>query len=138
RLALIEPVRPAEVARVHLVRAPRPAELLLMALDLVERGEQRPGLLSRTTPLQRPPSVSNARIASIVAVPPRVTRRGGVRFSAIRKPFGRARAAHCFSALTTTSRPPSVWIVQVSASTSRQWQSGGNRARKPASLGAAS
>ena len=41
---LIEPVRPAEVARVHLVRAPRPAEVLLMALDLVERGEQRPGL----------------------------------------------------------------------------------------------
>src|SRR5438132_4996559 len=93
--------------------------------------------MSRTTPLHQPPSASNATKASIASVPARVTRRGGVRFSAIRKSLGRTRAAHCSSALTTASRPSNVWIVQVSASTSRQWQSVRNSVRKSASPGAA-
>src|SRR5438552_2191421 len=43
-LALIEPVRPTEIARVYVVLMSRPAELPLVALDLIERGQQCPGL----------------------------------------------------------------------------------------------
>ena len=74
-LAQVEPVRAAEIARVGLAGRPRPADPLLVALDLVERGEQRPGLrraavgagTSRSTPLPRPCAVSKLKIASIGA-----------------------------------------------------------------------
>ena len=43
RLAQIEPVRPAEIARIGLAARPRDAELLLEAFQLLQRGQQRPG-----------------------------------------------------------------------------------------------
>ncbi len=41
-VAQVEPVRPAEIARIGLPPRPRRAELLLKAFQFIERGEQRP------------------------------------------------------------------------------------------------
>src|SRR5262249_7477179 len=42
-VALIEPIGPAEVARLGLAMRPPPADLLLLAFELAERRQQRPG-----------------------------------------------------------------------------------------------
>ena len=43
RFAQIEPVRPAEIARVGVAAGPRDVQLLLEALQFLKRGQERPG-----------------------------------------------------------------------------------------------
>jgi hypothetical protein len=76
--------------------------------------------VKRSTPLQRPCAVSNRKIASMAAVPARVTRRGGVRSGSTSKPDGFAWAAPDARLATTASRLSTVPMVQVRARRSRQ------------------
>ncbi len=72
------------------------------------------------TPLPRPTFVSNLNMASIASVPARITLRGAARSGATAKPLGAMLRASGGSAFRIASLPFSVWIFQLSASTSRQ------------------
>ena len=71
-------------------------------------------------PLPRPTLVSNLKMASIALVPARITLRGAARPGAMAKPLGSALRASGGSAFRIASAPFSVWMFQLSASTSRQ------------------
>ena len=111
-LAQVEPVGAAEIARIGLALRPRLADLLLVALDLVERGEQRPCLELSPSPASgdEPQHAAAAALRGFEpedrfdrSVPARVTRRGAVRSGSILKPWA-GRPACAFSSLTIASR----------------------------------
>ena len=71
-------------------------------------------------PLPRPTLVSNLKMASMVLVPARITLRGAARSGSTAKPLGCIMFASGGSAFRMASAPFSVWMFQLSASTSRQ------------------
>jgi hypothetical protein len=123
-LAQIEPVRAAEVARVGLPGRPRLADALLVALDRVERGQQRPGLGALRAGGQpqhaaaAPCAVSNEKIASIARR--RRASPGAARYAADRAGSRRPRSCGGAERRRDRVRPVHGPMSQVNASTSRQ------------------
>ena len=126
RLAQVEPVRPAEIARIALPGRARAADGLLVALQFVERGEQGPGLHA----LARGDEPHHAAAAPLrgLETEDRLDRRcAGAGDLAGRRAVRREREAggagarrRALSAAAIASPPWIVWMSQVKASTSRQ------------------
>jgi len=114
-----------------LAAGPRRSELFLKTFQLVECRQQRPAFsalpssasgISRTIPLPRRQRF-DLNIASIAAMPARVTVRGAARSGSIGKTRGR-RGGMRVQLVKIASAPLIVRMFQLSASTSRQWLSG--------------
>src|SRR6185312_9110748 len=124
--ALVEPVGPAEVARIGLAGGAPAPDPLLMAPELLERGEQAPGA-QRPAVLACQPHHAAAAPVDRLEVEDRLHRLDAG-----------ARPTPSPSARTTASCPLTVPMRQVNASTSRQWLSARKSGRSRASSAAAS
>ena len=130
RLAQVEPVGAAKIARIGVAARARDAELLLKTLEFAELGQQRPGLqpVAVVRIRDQPDDAAAApdagfeledRLDRVGAGAHHLARRGAVGID--RKAARRGAAGAAASALSGSRRAPlMVWMFQLSASTSRQ------------------
>ena len=127
--ALVEPVRPGEIARIRFAlgrAAGRPAPRSPFSSSSAVSSVHALGSSSgsrRTTPLPRPARFRSGRSPRCISCPRASHARGGVRSGSIRKPAGLRAPACVFSAAAIASAPLTVRMSQVRARTSRQWLS---------------